>query len=189
MQLLGSILTEKRDVTALPSLLLPKWNADVVAGAQRAMLDQQVKATYWGGWRNKTAKGRILFRININHGNTNTELNFLDSYPEIFLLYHTTSKQRWGVRILTKSFMHAQLLSHVGFSETLWTIAFQSPLSMDFSRQEHWSGLPCPPPGDLPDPGVKPPSPAPPALACRFFTTGPPGKPLEWPIKAVPDLI
>lgn len=46
MQLLGSILTEKRDVTALPSLLLPKWNADVVAGAQRAMLDQQVKATY-----------------------------------------------------------------------------------------------------------------------------------------------
>ena len=39
---------------------------------------------------------------------------------------------------------------------TLWTVAHQAPLSMGFSRQEYWSGLPCPPPGDLPDPGIKP---------------------------------
>ena len=38
----------------------------------------------------------------------------------------------------------------------LWTVAHQAPLSMGFSRQEYWSGLPCPPPGDLPDPGIKP---------------------------------
>ena len=43
---------------------------------------------------------------------------------------------------------------------TLWTVAFQTLLSMGFSRQEYWSGLPCPPPGDLPYPGVKPGSPA-----------------------------
>ena len=43
---------------------------------------------------------------------------------------------------------------------TPWTVAHQAPLSMEFSRQEHWSGLPCPPPGDLPDPGIKPGSPA-----------------------------
>ena len=41
-------------------------------------------------------------------------------------------------------------------SATLWTAARQAPLSMRFSRQESWSGLPCPPPGDLPDPGIKP---------------------------------
>ena len=41
-------------------------------------------------------------------------------------------------------------------SATLWTIAHQTPLSMGFSRQEYWSGLPCPPPGNLPDPVIKP---------------------------------
>ena len=59
---------------------------------------------------------------------------------------------------------------------TPWTVAHQAPLSVEFSRQECWSGLPCPPPGDLPDPGIEPASPA---LAGRFFTTEPPGKPLE----------
>ena len=44
-------------------------------------------------------------------------------------------------------------------SATLWTLAHQAPLSMGFSRQEYWSGLPCPPPEDLPDPGIKPWSP------------------------------
>jgi len=56
---------------------------------------------------------------------------------------------------------------------TLWTVTHQAPLSMGFSRQDYWSGLPCPPPGNLPDPGIKPVSPA---LAGRFFTTEPPGK-------------
>ena len=52
----------------------------------------------------------------------------------------------------------------------------QVPLSMEFFRQEYQSGLPSPPPGDLPDPGIKPVSPVSPALADRFFTTEPPGK-------------
>ena len=64
-------------------------------------------------------------------------------------------------------------------SDTLMDhIAHQASLSMGFSRQEHWSGLPCPPPGDLPDPRIKPTSPVPPALAGRFFTIEPPDKPL-----------
>ena len=50
----------------------------------------------------------------------------------------------------------------------------QAPLSMGFPRQEDWSGLPFPSPGDLPDPGIKPASPT---LAGSFFTTEPPGKP------------
>ena len=53
---------------------------------------------------------------------------------------------------------------------TLWTVARQAPLSMGFPRQENWSGLPFPPPGDLPDPGMEPVSPVSPALAGRFFT-------------------
>ena len=52
---------------------------------------------------------------------------------------------------------------------TLWTVACQAPLSKGFSTQEKWSGLPCPPPGDLPNPGIEPVSPASPALAGRFF--------------------
>ena len=50
--------------------------------------------------------------------------------------------------------------SRVCLFVTLWTITHQAPLSMGFSRQEYWSGLPCPPPGDLPDPGIEPGSPA-----------------------------
>ena len=54
---------------------------------------------------------------------------------------------------------------------TLWTVARQAPLSMGFSRQEQWSELPCPPPGDLPDPGVEPAPLISLALAGGFFTT------------------
>ena len=61
--------------------------------------------------------------------------------------------------------------SRVWFFATLWTVACQAPLSMWFSRQEYWSGLPCPPPGDLPDPGIEPASLMSPVLAGKFFTT------------------
>ena len=54
-----------------------------------------------------------------------------------------------------------RLLIRVHLSATPWTAARQAPLSMGFSRQEHWSGLPCPSPEDLPDPGIKPGPPAP----------------------------
>ena len=67
-------------------------------------------------------------------------------------------------------YMHAQLLSCVRLSVTLWTVACQAPLSVGFSRQEYWSGLPFPPSGDLPDPGIKPASLVSPALAGGFFT-------------------
>ena len=55
--------------------------------------------------------------------------------------------------------------------ETLRTVACQAPLSMGFSKQEYWSGLPCPPPRDLPEPGMEPTSLKPSALAGGFFTT------------------
>ena len=63
------------------------------------------------------------------------------------------------------------MLSHVRLFATPGTVARQAPLSMGFSRQEYWSGLPFPPPEDLPDPGIEPVSLASPALAGRFLTT------------------
>ena len=55
--------------------------------------------------------------------------------------------------------------------ETPWTVAQKAPPFMGFSRQEYWSGVPCPPPGGLPDPGMEPVSLMSPALAGGFFTT------------------
>ena len=67
-----------------------------------------------------------------------------------------------------------KLLSRVRLFVTPWTIARQAPLSMGFSGQEYWSGLPFPSPGDLPDPGIEPGSPA---LQADALSSEPPGKP------------
>ena len=66
-------------------------------------------------------------------------------------------------------YMHVCVLSWVQLFATPWTVAHQASLSMGFSRQEYWSGLPFSPPGDLSDPGIKPMSPVMPALAGEFF--------------------
>ena len=67
------------------------------------------------------------------------------------------------------------VLSCAQFFVTPWTVANQAPLSMGFPRQEYWSGLPFPPPGGFPNPGIKPVSPTL-ALTDRFITTEPLGK-------------
>ena len=66
----------------------------------------------------------------------------------------------------------AQLFSHVRLSVTLWTVALQAPLSMEFSRQKYWSGLPFPSPGDLPSPKIEPPSLVSPTLAVDSLPLG-----------------
>ena len=71
----------------------------------------------------------------------------------------------------------AQLLSHVRLFAIPRTVACQVPLSMVFPRPEYWSGLPFPPPGDLPKPEIEHSFPESSALAGKFFTTEPPGKP------------
>ena len=72
---------------------------------------------------------------------------------------------------------HVCMLNRVWLFVTLWTVAHQAPLSMEFSRQEYWSGLPFPPWRDLSDPGIQPTSPTSLELAVRFFTTEPPRSP------------
>ena len=66
--------------------------------------------------------------------------------------------------------------SSVRLSAALRTVARQAPLSVEFPRQDYWSGLPCPSPGNLPKPGIESTSLASLALAGGFFTTEPPGK-------------
>ena len=68
--------------------------------------------------------------------------------------------------------MKVKSLSHVRLFATPWTVAYQAPPSMGFPRQEYWSGSPLPSPGDLPNPGIKPRSPA---LEADALTSEPPG--------------
>ena len=70
--------------------------------------------------------------------------------------------------------MPIQSLRHVQVFATAWTVACQAPLSMEFPKQEFWTGWPFPSPGDLPNPGIEPTSPA---FAGKFFTPKPLGKP------------
>ena len=76
----------------------------------------------------------------------------------------------------TRRGLRAQSLSHVQLFVTPWAAAHQAPLTMEFPRQEYWSGLPFPTPGGLPNPAIEPKSLASPALAGGFLTVVPPGK-------------
>ena len=87
---------------------------------------------------------------------------------------------RWRHRRSSRNLDHMSLCSvgfcHVQLFVTLWTVTHQAPLSMGFSRQEYWSEMRCPPPGDLPNRGIKPTSLASPALQVDSLPTEPPGK-------------
>ena len=85
----------------------------------------------------------------------------LCEHPCVFSSYQESEKVK------------VKLLSRVRLFATLWAVAYQAPPSMEFSRQEYWSGLPFPSPGDLPDPGIEPRSPA---LQADALPSEPPGK-------------
>ena len=90
-----------------------------------------------------------------------SELDLKAKMTDILCFYKNRSEVKW--------------LSHIRLFATPWTVAYQAP-SMGFSRQEYWSGLPFPSPGDLPNPGIEPRNPA---LQAEALPSEPPGKPLE----------
>ena len=87
---------------------------------------------------------------------------------------HHTSRSKLENRTAAAA---VESLSHVWLFVAPWTVAHQALVFMGFSRKEYWSGLPFPSLGDLPNPGIEPTSPVSPALAGKFFTAEPPGKP------------
>ena len=87
------------------------------------------------------------------------------------------AKELWASVCVLSCFSRVRLFT------TLWTIAHQAPLSMGFSRQEYWSELPFPPPGDLPDPGIEAGSFMSPSLAGGFFTISATWEALDWASK------
>ena len=85
----------------------------------------------------------------------------MESYPALKwkeILTHATTQMNLEETVLRK--IEVKLLSRVWLFATPWTVAHQAPPSMEFSRQEYWSGLPFPSPGDFPDPRIEPRSPA-----------------------------
>ena len=108
-----------------------------------------------------TALGKSVFIPISKKGNAKEYSN----YHIIALISHASKVK---VKVKLKS------LSHVRLFVTPWTVAYQAPPFMGFSRQECWSGLPFPSPGDLPDPGIEPWSPA---FQADTLLSEPPGKP------------
>ena len=125
-------------------------------------------------WDTDNWQMSIILNNTYNPKSTYTSLeycSYVDTKP--LLVYHT---QIW---FMTMGQFLECVLSHVWLFTTLWTITHQAPLSVGFPRQEYWSGLPFPTPGDLPDPEIETVSLASPALAGEFFTSVPSEKPFH----------
>ena len=90
---------------------------------------------------------------------------------EIRTLLHQCWNVNWEKPLWRQCECMLSHFSRAWLFSTLWTVTCQAPLSMGFSRKEYWSGLPCPPPGDLPHPGIRALSLMFPVLANMFFTT------------------
>ena len=97
---------------------------------------------------------------------SHSEWHIIDRWPRF--------QVRCFLRQLTAAVNIFHCLSRVQLFVTPWTVAYQAPPSMGFSRQEYWSGVPFPSPGDLPNPGIEPGSPA---FQADALTSEPPGKP------------
>ena len=110
-----------------------------------------------------TSQGRMRIKTGTAHSRVP---GFCDAHRarEDYILQVLCQRHRVAVSMLGR-------FSHIRLFAIPWIVARQVLLSMGFSRQEHWGGLPCSPPGDLPDPGIEPVSLTSPALAGEFFTT------------------
>ena len=150
----------KQGLIKLPSFCTAK---ETITKAKRSTYRIGGKTHKWCNWQ-----GIKLQNIQIAH----TAQNWKNKQPSWKMC--RSSKQTFLQR---RHEVKAMLLSRVQLFATPWTVAYQAPLSMGFSRQEYWSELPFPSPGNLPDPGIKPRSPA---LQTDALPSEPPGKPWKW---------
>ena len=134
-----------------------KWNL-----RHREQTDGCKEEEVKGGmdWEVGVSRYKLLHTKRINNKN-------LHYSTENYIQYLRIKQQKRIFRKRMYMWMCVWVLSHfssIWLFVTLWTVTHQAPLSMGFSRQEYWSGLPCPPPGDLPDPGIELVPPASPVL-------------------------
>ena len=136
-----------------------KWNA------QNLAFPYSLIVQLW-----KDLFSRLLFKNSFEEFQADVELERMVSWSP-----NSVSSLSFSAYSFLSSLVCAESLSPVWLFATLWTAAHQAPLSTGVSRQEYWSGLPCPPPGDLPKPGIEPRSPA---LQVDSLPSEPPGKPI-----------
>ena len=122
-------------------------------------------------------KYKILFGCSVLPVPHTVHGTFIHSFSKYLLntLYVRWHTIKWFKFLLMK-WSEVKSLSCVRLFATPWTVAHQAPLSIEFSRQEYWSGLPFLPPGDIPYPGIEPGSPA---VQSDTLPSEPPGKPDE----------
>ena len=124
----------------------------------------------------------IVFRICKNHNSWKTnqsrsgQKSWIPIFPKKIYKWPTGTWKWHSASLVIAVLCCAHSLGRVWHIMTPWTVAHQAPLSMGFPKQECWSGLPFPTPGDIPD--LQPKSPRSPAVAVGFFTTMPPGNQL-----------
>ena len=119
-------------------------------------------------------KFRMVYNLTYNTMATHEDVDTTMLRRALFNYVHCMFGIRYGCRrdrCVRVCVCVLSCFSRVHLFETPRTVALQAPLSMGFSWQEYWCGLPCPFPGDFPNPGIKPMSLMSPALAGRFFTT------------------
>ena len=123
-------------------------------------------------WHNQVKKKRQGEEKRVSDASAKSDSVTINTYPRVLFSFSGRWHLHWHFEDTANgrcdNFIFVCMLScfsRVWLFVIPWTVARQAPLSMGFSGQEHWSGLPCPPPGDLPDPGVKPASLVSPALA------------------------
>ena len=135
-----------------------RWTWGLLLGLQRlCLLTALTPICIWKQWEREREEWRQV-KVQVS--------------PVINVWLYRPELSRIGIFI---SVCWASSLSRVRLFATPRTVARQAPLSKEFSRQEYWSGLPCPPPGDLPNPGIQPRSPT---LQADSLSSEPSGKPL-----------
>ena len=142
-------------------------------------------STCWYFSNSTCLEWNTVFDKGVNDIEKKRQNSFYLNLLLVYKLGQISPKMCWKRYRPSKNFLKEILnlsviicFSLVQFFATLWTVARQAPLSMGFSRQEYWSGLPCPPPGDLPYTGIKPKSPVFPAFQVDSLPPVPPGKPI-----------
>ena len=124
----------------------------------------------WGIWALVVVVPRLVAPQYVGSSPTRDQTHV--SYIGRWTVIHWTTRE--VLLNLFKPCIHGVCAKSLQFFATLWTMTRQSPLSIGFSRQEYWSGLPCPPPGDHPNPGMEARSPG---LQTNSLPSEPPGNP------------